>query len=469
MSNLNQELADFVVETRYQDLPAAVVHDAKFLLLDSIGCALAGISVDPGKMALTLASKMGGSPEASIIGTGDKYSCSTVALANGDLIRAPDYSAMPPGGHTPEQVVPPALAMAEATGASGKELMLAMMLGFEVAARLARGSTDKFRFGGPDVKNFRVSERVGPSAGNFGAAAAAAKVLGLGRDKMANALGIAGHLTQVQTNTKFTYGAHRHMTKYGEPGWQNLGGVMAAWLADMGYIGDTTVLDSANGPWKFLNFAEWDYERVTEGIGKTWAFARVNYKPYPCCRMLHSQVDCMYDIINKYHLVPEDITSVKAWGNPVYDYPLFTNRELNSVVDVQFGLHYILGMVANRIRIGIEWQDMETARSPMIREFAKKVSFQSHPGWDTLQAKDPTSHPGKVEVVAKGKTYVEEHTHSKGTPNSELALTDEELEQKFRHNASRILTKDKIEGAYKAILGVEKVKNVSGIIEQITL
>jgi 2-methylcitrate dehydratase PrpD len=259
------------------------------------------------------------------------------------------------------------------------------------------------------------------------------------------------------------------MTKYGVPGWQNLGGVMAAWLADMGYMGDTTILDTGNGPWKFLNFEEWDSARVTEGIGKTWAFTRVNYKPYPCCRMLHSQVDCMLTILNKNNLAPEDITSVKAWGHPVYDYPLFTNRELTNVADIQFGLHYILAMVANRVRIGVEWQDMDTARSPKITAFAKKVSFQSHPGFMDLQSKDPTSYLCKVEVVAKRKTYVEESTHSKGTPNTKLALTDDELEAKFRHNASRILTEGKIDGAVKAILGAEKVKNVSEIIEQITL
>jgi 2-methylcitrate dehydratase PrpD len=469
MANLNQELADFIVNTKYQDLSAKAVHDTKFLLLDSIGCALAGLSVEPGKMAVALARKLGGVPEASIIGTKDKYSCSTAAFANGDLIRAPDYSAMPPGGHSPEQVVPPALAIAESIDASGKDLLLATALGFEVAARLAKGSAGKNLFGGSEVAKFRVAEHIGLSAGNFGAVTGPAKLLGLNNLKTANALGIAGHLTQTQTNTKFTFGAHRPMTKYGVPGWQNLGGVMAAWLADMGYMGDTTVLDAENGPWKFLNFEDWNSARVTEGIGKTWEFTRVNYKPYPCCRMLHSQVDCMFELINKHQLKPEEITSVKAWGHPVYGYPLFTNHELNSVVDIQFGLHYILGMVANKVEVGIEWQDLETARSPKIASFAKKVACQAHPRFMETRSKDPTCHIGKVEVVANGKTYIEEHLHSKGTPGTPMELTDDEIIFKFRHNASRKLTQGKIDKAIKMCLSLEATPEVSQLVSAITL
>jgi len=220
MSNLCQELANFAVETKWEDLPAPVVHEVKFILLDSIGCALAAIPTDPAKMAISLARKLGGPSESSIIGVGDRVSCSGAAFANGQLINALDYDAITPGGHTPPYIIPPALAMAESTGASGKDLILAIVLGFEVTARIAEAMSE-------DMVRFSQLQRHGFANCSFGAAVGAGKLLKLDQWKMSNALGIAGHLCQVLTLVKYTCSDPRAMTKYGVPGWQNTGGVMA--------------------------------------------------------------------------------------------------------------------------------------------------------------------------------------------------------------------------------------------------
>ena len=106
---------------------------------------------------------------------------------------------------------------------------------------------------------------------------------------------------------------------------------------------------------------------------------------------------------------------------------------------------------------------------PEIHEFVKKVSFGEHPDFNREKRKNPRSHIGKVEVVARGQTFIEERYFSKGTPGTEFAMTEDELIEKFRHNASRILTKDKTNGAVKAILGLEKVKHISELMEQICL
>ena len=137
MDNVLQSLARFVSETRYEDLPAAVVSETKRILLDSIGCALSSLSVDKGKMSVELARRLGGPPESSIIGTNYKVSCSNAALANGELINATDFCAVIPPGHIPTNVIPAPLAMAESKGASGKDLILATVMGFEIAARVA--------------------------------------------------------------------------------------------------------------------------------------------------------------------------------------------------------------------------------------------------------------------------------------------------------------------------------------------
>src|SRR5512139_2253029 len=96
-----EAIGKFVVSAKWQDLPNPVVHETKRLLLDSIGCGLTGISVDPGKMIIALARRLGGPAEASIIGVGDKVSVSAAVLANGQLINATDFDAFAGGGHGP--------------------------------------------------------------------------------------------------------------------------------------------------------------------------------------------------------------------------------------------------------------------------------------------------------------------------------------------------------------------------------
>lgn len=462
MNNLTEELARFIVETKWEGLPDPVVHEAKLLILDSIGCALGGITTDPGKMIIALARKLGGPPESSIIGTGDKVSCSSAALANGQLINTLDYDAFTPGSHTPAYIIPPALAMAESTGASGKDLILANTLGFEITARISRAMRGAWVFEGPEGRVKRP-QRQGYAYFNFGAVAGAGKLLNLNRGKMMHALSIAGHLSQVLTWMRFSFSSPRAMTKYGVPGWQNTGAVMAALLAEMGYIGDTTVFDPEHGFWKFCGYEEWHPEKIMEDIGKTWNLTKATYKPYPCCSQFFLALDCFRSIMKQNNLKAEDIESVSIYGHPDMSIPAFANRELKSIVDFQFCPAYVFAAAAHDVMVGVDWQDMDMLQTPKIQEFAKKVSYQGHPEFGKRQVV-------MVEVTAKGNTFKEELAFSKDRgPWGDIQTIDKDLIEKFRHNASRILTKDKIEGAIKTLLELEKVENVSEFMDQVTL
>jgi len=472
------ELARFSVETAWEDLPAPVVHETKRLLLDSIGCALAGIAIDPGKIAVALARRLGGPPEASIIGVGDKVSCSSAVLANGQLVNAADYDALPGGGHTPPYIVPPPLAIAEMTGASGKELILATAIGFEIASRMSLATRTYLPSEKPGWGPSTV--RTGYAYCNFGAAAGAGKILKFNREKMANTLGLAGHLCQVLTwgTQGATLDGSGPMTKYGVPGWQNTGGVMAALLAEMGYMGDTMVLNPEAGFWHFCGYGDWHPERIVDGIGKTWQFITVNYKLYPSCRTTHAPLECFLRIMEHNHLTSEEIESVRVFGPQIPKdiessksldthfglQGFFKKREINSVLDIQFSIPNVFAIAANRLPVGMEWQDLDRVKTPEILDFARKVSFHFYP------EENKNLKINTVEVLARGKVYKGEvKTGVRGSPIKGLQMTDEELAEKFRHNASRILTRDKVEGAIKTIFELEKTRNIQGLIPLITL
>jgi 2-methylcitrate dehydratase PrpD len=455
MGRIIEELAKFAVETKYEDLPGPVVHEAKNLLLDSVGDGLAGITTDPGKMAISLAKTLGGPPESSIIGTGGKVSCTNAALANGQLINSLDFDTVMPGGHAPGYIIPPALAMAERMGSSGKDLIVATALGFEVAARIARATPPGMFFDAEG--HFRLAPREGYAKTNIGAAAAAARLLQLNGKQMINALTSAGHMSQVLTWTRENYCPSRNMLKYGVPGWQNTGAIMAALLAQMGFMGDNELFDDVeHGFGEICGYASWDPKKILPGIGETWDFISVPYKKYACCTMLHVPLEVFYRIMRENNLRVEDIEAVNILANPTLDFELFTSRELNNIVDVQFGMHYVIALAAYGYKTGIEWQDWDIVTDTRLTEFSKKVSFKGHPEFGT---KSITT----VEVKAKGQTFKDQMVGR--LPK----LTDQKLVAKYRHNASRALTLNKIEGSVKAFLELENVAKASDLISQITL
>ena len=410
MSSLLQELARFVIEIKFEDLPAPVVHEAKRTLLDSIGCALASITTDKGKMSIALARRLGGPAESSIIGAGGKVSCCNAALANGELINAMDYDALfsPIGGHISPNVIPAPMAIAESIDASGRDFVLATVLAHEITIRLSPALSPLAQF--VQEEPGKMSIRWTPSYGfprcNFGVVAGVGRLLKLDQNKMSHALGIAGHLSAVPTETKFSHSMPTAMTKYGAPGWQSTGGIIAALLAQMGYIGDVTVFDTEYGFWRFSGSEKWEPDRVMEGIGDKWHLLEQQYKPYPCCRLFHTALDCFIRIIDGNRLMPEDIERVKAFGHPFGELAACANNEIANHIDAQFSVAYAFAVAAHRVRVGVAWQDFDTMRNPKILGFMKKVSFQTHPLYNKERLKEPLMQMGRVEVVAKGKTFI---------------------------------------------------------------
>ena len=461
-------LAKFAVDTKWEDLPASVVHETKRLLLDTIGCAFTGISVDPGKMIITLARRFGGPPESSVIGVGDKVSVSTAVLANGQLINATDFDAFAGGGHGPGYLIPGPLAMAESKHAPGKNLILATAIAVEVADRIKNAVRPPIPGKGLNW-DYMINGREGYANCNFGAAAGMGKLINLDKDRMMVALSIAGHACEVLTWTHVSLQHRGHPLKYGIPGWQGTGAVMAVLLAEMGYVGDLDVFNPDHGYWKFVGYGDWKPEHITNGLGKKWNFdaGGITYKPHICCRIYQAALDGFYELIQKNNLTPDDIKSVKVIRSIGPDWTgLFRNTEIENIVDAQFSIPYNFSCAAHRVKPGVEWQDIETMRDPKILEFMKKVSVT---GPDAQ-----TSHVGmqRVEIEAKGKTFSDERTVARGGATSStgnVQLTDAELEEKFRHNSVRILSEAQIDRAVNTLWSLEKIKDVKELIDQITL
>jgi 2-methylcitrate dehydratase PrpD len=456
-------LVRFALETRWEDLPPPIIHETKLVLMDSLGCAMAALTTDKGKMHLALARRYGGPPEASVLGTDFKASLPTVVMANGELMFTLDFTATVAGGNEPSYVIPAILAAAESRKVTGKELLLAAAIGLEISSRLARAvgrqAIDPADAQPPLPLELR---RTGNAYSNFGAAAGVCRLLNLDSEKTAHAMGIAGHLCKVLTHGRYGSAGHRWSAKYGVPGWQSTGAITAVLYAEMGYTGDLTQLDDPeNGFWYFAGYQSWKPEKILSGLGKDWAYSyRMHYKPYPCCSLFHGALDCFYEIMEKNNLKPEEIESLHIYGRVGMDHPLYGNPEIKSIADAQFNPRYFFSVAAHRIPVGVEWVDAATMQNPAILKFMSKVTFEENRRPDA---------PSRCDVKARGQLFTAEKRFSHGTVGTPAAIKDEELIAKFRHNATRALSAEKIERAVQAFMQLEKIDNIVKLVKEITL
>jgi hypothetical protein len=150
---------------------------------------------------------------------------------------------------------------------------------------------------------------------------------------------------------------------------------------------------------------------------------------------------------------------VRCYGNLEFERPLFADRELSNNVGIQFGLHNIIALIANGVKNGPDWQIMENARDPKVAEFSKKVDVLVHPDI----AKKPTLW--QVDVIANGKTY----TASRERAIMEnLNVSYAQVEEKYKHCVSRILTDDKMNRSLDCLKNLEKLDQVQKLMALIT-
>lgn len=473
MDNTLMGLARFATETTFDDLPSEVVHEAKRTLLDALGCGLASSSVRKGQMCIALSKRLGGPAEASIIGVGGKVSVTNAALANGELINAMDYSSLfGRGGHATPNLVPAILAIGESVGASGKELINAIAVAHEVALRLSWGLSPIMTIvpEDPGKQSFRWTPAYGFSRFNIGAVAGVGQLLGLDIERMAHAIGLAGHHSQLPTNAKFAHSeSPAAMTKYGTAGWQSTGAVVSGLLAEMGYVGDLTLFEGEIGFWRFSGSEKWEPERVLNGMGESWGYpSNIDYKPYPCCRLVHSALGLFLDLVEEKQLGPEDIRSVRVIGHPYGVHPNSTNKNITSNIDAQFSIPYIFSVAAHGVPVGPQWQDETTMQDARILGFMDRVEYEVHPDYYVPGSRAATTSLGAIEVTTVNGTFERTTDYPYGTPLPGYRFEDEALIGKFKGNAARLLASEKAGKAVDTVFALDELDDINTLTRLVT-
>lgn len=460
------QLADFVDATSFNDLPESVVRETKRLLLDCIGCALAGVTSDKGKWGLEyVRTYFAGSPQATVIGCGDRISVPGAAFINAELINGLDYELTMNPGHVSPFVIPPVLAVAEQKKVGGKEFITACALAHELGNRIGT-SLGTFR----DVVNGKTGFPLisGSSSCVFGGTAAVAKLERFPKDQLAQAMGLAGNIAPMQAHTTMIKNVPTTTAKYLMAGWAAQAQLAAAYLIKAGHRGDISILDGDWGFWRFAGAGKWDAKAAVAALGKERRFHNtIRYKAYPCCGILRGALDCLAAIIEKSKLRPQEIDSIHACIEPSCPEPVFNNRDISNQIDAQFSVAYNLSVLSFGVKPGIRWQESDTMNNPEIRQFMNKVTFEPHPDYDEALKKNPQARIAKVVVSARGKTFVKERSFAKGSPSPDPStyMTDDDLMAKFKDNASRILHPGKMNEACTQLMELEGVNDVSAVMQ----
>lgn len=444
-------LAEFVATLRYEELPEAVVTQACRLILDAVGCAVAAWTEDPEKarIARDIAALYPASPGAGagVIGAPQLAAQPAfAALANGILINAADNDDTHKRAllHVGSVIVPTALALAETERLSGRDLILALVAGYEVAVRVGMAvMPTHYRFWHSTATN-----------GTFGAAATAAKALRLDAEGTRRALGLAG--TQAAgLNTFFESG---DMTKSIHPGKAALNGVLSAQMATLGATSPPTILEHPKGYLAAFSL-EPKPAALTAGLGTAWEILQNGFKFFPSILASHSPIQATLAIVHRHAIDPARIARIT---NETYTTVRthFSSKAVGSVMAARVSVPYCIAVAAvDRVLTQAQFAPARID-DPLVRQVLSRTEVIADPELDKLY---PAKFPARVTITLDdGQAFSETVLLPKGDPGA--PLTDAELDDKFRANCVGRLSAEAIDRLRTAILGLPETDIVAGFV-----
>ena len=446
-----EKIAQFIVDTEYQDLPRDVVEKAKRTGLDCVGAALAGVAEPVSQTITAYVTKLDSPTQASVFGAGLKVSVADAALANGAIAHALDYDDCGVKiGHPSVLVLPAVLSLGEHLGASGSDILIAYAVGLEVECKLALHA---------DFKLMQTRLNHQTWYGSMGAAAACAKLLRLDVAKTRMALGIAGNLAcGLSAN-------HGSMAGAMAAGNACRNGVIAAFMAQAGITANPNIIEAKNGFYDTLVGAgHYDAERMADGLGKPFYIESpgIGLKKYPSCYHTHRALDGVFQLLGEHRLSEKEIVEVDV-GTSERALRVLAFSEPATPYQAKFSMpHCIAAAVVDREVTLDTFTDQKMVNGDIV-EARKKVhlSFPDVPIWPGLADVGPdTEFVGNPVTIrtTDGRSYSARVDIPRGDPA--LPLSDDEILAKYRECGRSQLGAENIERSVGLVLGFEKVESV---------
>ncbi len=414
--DVTRRLAQYVVGAKATDLPVAVRKEARRTLLNYIGCAVGGSAHETVDIAVRALAPFSGPARASLLGRRERFDILHAALINGIASHVFDFddthlkTIIHPGG----PVISAILALAEQQPVSGSEFLNALVLGVEAECRIGNAVY-------PD--HYDTGWHITGTAGVFGAAAAAGKLLGLDRRRMAWALGLAA--TQ-PVGLREMFGT---MTKSFHPGRAAQNGLTAALLAQAGFTSSEQALEAPRG-WAPVVSTKRDYEEITRGLGATYEIALNTYKPFACGIVIHPAIDAALQLRREHGLIPDQIERIDLRVHPLV-LELTGKKRPQVGLEGKFSVYHSVAVAMVEGAAGPRQYTDRAVRDPAVVALRGRV----------LAAVDPTVREEQVRMVMvlkDGRKLEKAIDHAFGSV--ERPMTDADLEGKFMDLSRGVLS-----------------------------
>lgn len=443
-------LAKYISGLSYKDIPEEVLSHIKLCLADTLGCALFGATLPWGKIITAFTKELGEGKGALIWGDGAEVPSTSAPLANGTLVHSFEMDDLHRVGviHPGAEAVPAADALVRRVGGvDGKRFLTAVVAGYEVGCRVGlTGGASQLRRG------FHPTA----TSGTFAAGAAAAKMLELNPLKALHALGIAG--TQA---AGLMAAQHASMVKRMHPGRAAQAGVYGALLAARGFTGIEDVLEAPYGGFCSTFCDKPNLSHLTQGLGERFETLNVGFKPYPCCGSNHTSIDALKKILREHPEVSaEKVEKIRIRTTRATKLHVGWPYEPNSMTTAQMNLPYCVAVLLHDRDFFVDQITEESIRRADILKTTKKIEVLEDPEFEALG--DEGRHGVKLEVQLRdGKSYNEKVLHAKGSDKN--PMTREEVLQKFRLLASRLLSPSRLQELEETLLHPEKLEDARKI------
>jgi 2-methylcitrate dehydratase PrpD len=448
-----ERLAASALETRFDNFDKDTLETTKYRIIDTLGCLIGGANDEGNPELLKLLKEQGSKKEATILVHGDKVPTANAAFMNCIMARSFDFEPVSPlyegtscPGHISGTTVPSALTLAEATNASGKEMITALLAGDDIATRILAASGFGFTLGWDGVGTVNV----------FGIVAIAGRLLGLDKLQLRNAFGIA--LNQIGTTFQSFWDG---TTAFKLPqGLAARAGIFSAQLAKAGWTGPEDALFGKFGYYKMFTEGCQKPEVLTDNLGKKFYYDGT-IKPYPCCRIPHAAIQCALELMKKHKIKADDIESVNldlaqggidhVCGHP-FKIGAFPHGNAAFSYEYATATAFLFGSVKP------EHFTKKAISNPKAAEFIKKIKL--------TPAKDVEFEKARMTVTLKdGRKLTETCIKVKGDPLIN-PMTYDEIITKFWMNVefSKKIGTKKAAALLDNLLNLEKVENVSKLI-----
>lgn len=439
--NLTETLSKFVVQSQMEDIPEEVIETSKKCFLDWIGVAIGGMKDPSAEMLVDLIKEMGGRKQASILGYGMKTSIINAALINGIMSHVLDYddAHSESRSHPSSPLIPALLSMAEYKKMSGRDLITAFVLGFEVGTRIGLGLGKTY---------YEMGWHATSILGRFGSAVGVGKLLRLTEKQLTCAIGLAA--TQAG-GMRRVFGT---MTKPFHAGKASMDGMLSALLASRGFSAPVDILDGQSNFLEILS-GGYDPNRITRGLGREYEVLKDSFKPYAACLLIHPAIDGLIWIKEQegfeLDLVDQIDLEVSPLCMTVTDKP-----DPKNGLEGKFSIYFCtaLALLEGKIQEGQFTQVKIDDRR--IRDFMKKIKAFGKGSLKETEA--------NVVIKLKNGAQLSRRVFApKGDPENPMSFDD--ISCKFRSLAQNLLSEHQMKQIIHIVQNLEKIKDPSTLLK----